>query len=264
MWLVLRTYRKGLTMKTIAFIAQKGGTGKTASTAAIGEGLRRLGKTVLFIDLDPQGNLSTQLEAATDAVTITDVLTGKRKLTAAIQTTAHGDIVAADSFLAGDDIFTGRRPEYRLRDALTPVKGDYDVCLIDCPPSLSMLTISALTAADGAIIPCKADRFSLYALQEIDSTIQAVKGNLNKSLKIYGVLVTMFQSRATIHKIGLEELQEQAASMGISVYAPPIRAAVAVQEAQLGGSVYDTRNNAADDYKAVTLAILKQLEGDKP
>ena len=246
-------------MKTIAIAAQKGGVGKTASAAAIGAGLHRAGQRVLYIDLDPQANLSAQLGVDQSAATVTDVLTGKRKITDAIQDTAQGAIIPADGLLAGKDILTGRGAEYRLRDALEPVKRKHDICLIDCPPSLGLLTIAALTAADGVIIPCKADRFSLDALQEISDTIAAVKERANKRLTVYGVLVTMFMPRSTVQRVMLEELTEQASRAGVTVYEPPIRRAVAVEETQLGGTVYDTRNGAAEDYQQITSTILKQL-----
>jgi chromosome partitioning protein len=245
-------------MITLAFANQKGGVGKTASAAAIGAGLHRAGKRVLYIDLDPQANLSAQLGADNSAATITDVFTGNAKIKNAIQDTTTGALIAADEDLAQKGILTGRGAEYRLKSFLEPVKRNYDVCIIDCPPQLGILTVSALTAADGVIIPCKADRFSLDALRAISETIATIQDNTNADLKVYGVLVTMY-TRTTVNAVMLEELQALADKLGINVYTPQIRRAIAVDETQLGGSVYDTRNNARADYQKIVNTILEQM-----
>lgn len=247
-------------MITLAFANQKGGVGKTASAAAVGTGLHRAGKRVLFVDLDPQANLSAQLGSEDGAATITDVLTGNAKIKSAIQDTATGALIAADGNLAQKGILTGRGAEYRLKGFLEPVKRNYDVCIIDCPPQLGILTVSALTAADGVIIPCKADRFSLDALQAIADTIATIQENTNADLKVYGAIITMYNPRTTVNQVMLEELSEQAELLGISVYTPPIRRAIAIEETQLGGSVFDTKNRAAEDYQKIVNTILKQIE----
>jgi len=246
-------------VKTICVISQKGGTGKTTTTAALGAGLHRAGQRVLCVDFDPQRNLSLML-GATKGPTIYDVLTGKCKTTAAIQTTAQGAIIPSDGRLSEKGMLTGRGAEYRLRDALEPVKKDFDIALIDCPPNLGALTIAALTAADGAIVPCKPDRFSMDALHEIAGTIDVIRDSTNRGLKILGVLITQFDRRTTAHRLMMDELAEQATALGMTVLDPPIRRAIAAEEAQItGGTVYDTRNNAGEDYQKFTDAILKHL-----
>lgn len=248
-------------MKTICIVNQKGGVGKTASTAAIGAGLHRAGQRVLYIDLDPQRNLSLQLGAA-QGVTVYDILTGKGKATTAAQDTAQGAIIPSDGRLSEKGMLTGRGAEYRLKDALEPVKKGFDVCLIDCPPSLGALTVAALTAADGVIIPCKADRFSMDALHEITGTIEVIRDSTNKGLKVYGVLITQYNPRTTVNRLILDEIKEQAEAQGMKVYDPPIRRAIAVEETQItGGTVYDTRNGAAEDYQRITDTLLKQMKG---
>lgn len=249
-------------MKTICIVNQKGGVGKTASAAAIGAGLHRAGQRVLYIDLDPQRNLSLQLGAIQGA-TVYSVLTGKTTATAAIQNTAQGRIIPADRRLSEKGILTGKGAEYRLKDAITPIKNKFDVCLIDCPPSLGALTVAALTAADGVIIPCKADRFSLDALHEISGTLDAIRASSNAALQVYGVLITQYSGRTTAHRLLLEEIQELAAAHNMTVYAPPIRRAIAVEETQItGGTVYDTRNNAAADYQQIVNTLLTQIKKD--
>lgn len=246
-------------MKVIALCAQKGGTGKTSTTAALGAGLHKAGQHVLFVDLDPQANLSAMLGADTTGKTITDVFTGK-KITTAIQTTPHGDIIAADGMLAAKGTLAGSNPEYRLQQALEPVRKKYDVVLVDCAPTLGLLTVAGLTAADGAIIPLKADRFSCDSLAEILDTIQTVKRRTNRRLSVYGVLITMFSKNATVQRVMLEELTEKATAAGITVYSPPIRKGVAVEEMQITGTL--SRSGAADDYRQFTAAVLKQLKGE--
>ena len=247
-------------MIVIAVTAQKGGVGKTATTAAIGAGLHRAGKRVLSIDIDPQANLSAQLGAG-QRVTIYDVLTDRASAESAAQETPQGAIIAADARLAERGILTGRGAEYRLRDALAPLKGKFDFCLIDTPPTLGALTISAMTAADHLLLPAKADRFSVSALQEIADTIQTVRAQTNKRLTVAGVLVTMFARRTTVNRVMLDELREQAEQLGFRVLDPPIRRAVAVEEAQLGGSVFDSRNGAAEDYQQIIDQILQITKG---
>lgn len=248
-------------MITICVACQKGGVGKTATACAVGEAIRRFyGKSVLFVDCDPQGDLSVQLQADTQRGTITDVFRHKRRIEDTIQRTPKGHILPSDGFLAADNLSIGRNGERTLKALLSPVKEKFDFCIIDTPPTLASLTLNALTAADYVLIPTKADRFSVLALREIFGTIQAVQSRLNPGLHVLGVIITMFQGRATICKIGAEEIQEQAAALGVPVIEPPIRAAVAVSEAQLGGSIYDTKNNASDDYRAVTAEIMKILE----
>lgn len=248
-------------MKTICIVNQKGGVGKTASVGALGAGLHRAGQRVLYIDLDPQRNLSLQLNANQGA-TVYDVLTGKVKTAAALQDTAQGAILAADRRLSEKGTLSGKGAEYRLKDAIQPIQRSFDACLIDCPPSLGALTVAALTAADGVIIPCRADRFSLDALHEISGTLDAIRASSNASLKVYGVLITQYNGRTSAHRLLLEEIQELAAAHNMTVYEPPIRRAIAVEEAQItGGTVYDTKNGAAEDYTQVTNTLLKQLKG---
>lgn len=248
-------------MKTICVISQKGGTGKTTTTAALGAGLHRAGLRVLHTDFDPQRNLSLML-GALHGPTIYDVLTGKCKTTAAIQTTAQGAIIPSDGRLSEKGMLTGRGAEYRLRDAMEPIRKDFDAALIDCPPNLGALTIAALTAADGAIVPCKPDRFSMDALHEIAGTIDVIRNSTNRGLKIFGVLITQFDRRTTAHRFMSEEIAEQAAALGMTVLDPPIRRSITLEELQItGGSIYDTRSGASEDYQRIIDTVQRQLKG---
>lgn len=249
-------------MPTIAIASLKGGTGKTATTAALGAGLTRRGYKILLVDLDPQGNLSAQLGAATDdpIPTISELLTRKARTQAAIQSTAQGDIIPSTAFLASKKILTGVGAEYRLKQALEPVKRNYDAILIDCPPNLGLLTYAALTAADYILIPAKADRFSIDSMREIYDTIQEVQNLSNKALQPLGIVITQYNGRATVTKQMRDEMAERAEKIGLTVYDPPIRRCIAVEEAEITGSIYDSKNNAREDYDRLLDQILATID----
>ena len=153
-------------METIAIINQKGGVGKSTTASAIGGGFLREGAKVLFIDLDAQCNLSYLLEADLTQESALDVLQGNASAADAVQHTAQGDIIAASPALAGADIaITATGKEYRLKEALEALAGQYDYCVIDTPPALGVLTINALTACHGCIIPAQADFPSIRTSQ---------------------------------------------------------------------------------------------------
>ena len=248
-------------MITIAVIAQKGGVGKTSTAQAIGVGLSKYNAArVLFIDTDAQGNLSRSMEADYSGTTGGDaleVLTGRATVEESIQHTPHGDIVAATPALSGAD----REPtlskvgrEYRLRKALEAVSGLYDVCIVDTPPALSILTVNALTAADRVIIPAQADDYSLEALERLSETLETVKAYCNPSLQVDGVLLTRFNSRTVLSREIAEMIEQAAERMGTRLYQTRIRECTAVKEAQaLREDIYSysPRSNAARDYKAL-------------
>jgi chromosome partitioning protein len=152
---------------------------------------------VLYIDLDAQGNLTYALGASDTGLTAFDILTRTVEAGAAIQHTNQGDIIPASPALAGTDtVINEGGKEYRLREALAPIKGAYDYIIIDTPPALGILTINALTACTGAIIPAQADDiFSLQGMGQLHSTIQTVKQYCNPSLKVKGILLIRFNSK---------------------------------------------------------------------
>ena len=246
-------------MKTITIIAQKGGVGKTTTAAALGAGLMLYrGARVLFVDLDAQMNLSHTLEADTEggSPSALDVLTGRSSAGDAIQHTPHGDIIAASPDLAGADALralssTGR--EYRLREALKPLSGSYDYCVIDTPPALGILSINALTAANKAIIPTEADKYSWESVLMLQGTLEAVKAYTNRALTVDGVLITKY-SRANVTSYFEERLEEAAEKIGSRLYSVRIRQCVAIKAAQgLEEDIftYAPKSNAAKDYRAL-------------
>lgn len=248
-------------MTTVAVIAQKGGVGKTTTAQAIGAGLARYhAARVLFVDTDAQGNLSRSMEAGNSGTTGADALSlliGRAKAEECIQHTSHGDIIASSPALSGAD----REPalskvgrEYRLKKALEAVSGDYDYCIIDTPPALSIITVNALTAADRAIIPAQADDYSLEALSRLRETIETVQTYCNPSLQVDGILLTRFNGRAVISRDIADMMEAEAEALNTRIYATRIRECTAVKEAQAMREdiySYSPRSNAAKDYRSV-------------
>lgn len=251
-------------MKTIAIINQKGGVGKSTTAHAIGSGLISQGARVLFVDLDPQGNLSYLLEANISGGTtasVFDVLQRKATAAEAIQHTAQGDIIASTPDLASADIaLTVTGKEYRLREALERVTTQYDYCIIDTPPALGVLAINALTACQGCIIPAQADFLSLQGIGQLHGTIDTVKTYCNPGLTVFGIVLTRYSARAIISREVAEMMQETAAALQTQLFHTKIRECIAVKEAQAMRQpifTYAPKSNAAADYKALIAEIQK-------
>ena len=247
-------------MEVIAITQQKGGTGKTTTAAAIGAGLLRQGKRVLFVDLDPQGNLSYILRGDAAVSNSLDILTGKITARKALQALPPGDtgtaaIIPATPFLSGADAtVAGTGREYRLSEALKPINGLFDYCIIDTPPALGILTVNALTAANSAIIPCLADVFSIQATGQIAETIKGIRANCNPGLRIAGILLTRYTGRQNLTRDIAEILETAAANIGTRLFNTRIRESVSIREAQATGQDIFTFNpncNGAADYAAL-------------
>jgi len=250
-------------MEVIALLNQKGGVGKTTTAAALGAGLTRAGYKVLLIDLDAQGNLTSATGASSTGTTALEVLTRKAKAQDAIQDTPQGAIIAAGAGLAAEGILTATGKEYRLREAMEPIKKRYDYILIDCPPSLGILTINALTAATSCIIPAQADIFSLQAVGQFSQTLDAIRQYTNPALSLKGILITRYSGRAVLRREISELLQDAAAQLNTRVFDTRIRECIAIGEAQTVKQdiySYAPRSNAAADYTAFTQEV---IEGSK-
>lgn len=241
-------------MKTIAIISRKGGVGKTSTAHALGAGLMKRGKKVLFIDLDSQANLSYAVGAAHGGANALDLLTGACIALEAIQHTKQGDIIHGCEQLAGADILlTDTGKEYRLKEALTPIKSKYDYAIIDTPAALGTLTVNALTAADVAIIPVQAEVFSLQGMGKVKDTIESVKKYCNKDLDLKGILVTRYKGRTVLSQDMKDNLGEAAKELQTKVFSMPIRECISIAEAQAQQTdifSYAPRSNAAKDYNA--------------
>lgn len=241
-------------MKTIAIINRKGGVGKTATAQAMGAGLIRRGARVLFVDLDSQTNLSYGMNANPSAGDIMEVITGSCAAVDAIQHTPMGDLIAgAESLAAADAAIDGTGKEYRLKEALEGIGGLYDYVIIDTPAALGTLTVNALTAADGVVIPVQADEYSLQGIGQLHKAITAVRKYCNRDLKINGILITRYNARAILSRDMQSNLQDIATTLGTKVYSTPIRECISVKEAQACRQdifSYAPRSNAAKDYTA--------------
>lgn len=254
-------------MQIIAIANQKGGVAKTTTTLAIGAGLARKGYKVLFVDLDAQTNLSYVMEAdATGLTGLTslDVMEGRSSAADAIQHTRHGDIIAASPALAGADAaLTQVGKEYRLKEALEVLSPLYDFILLDTPPALGILTVNALTACNGCIIPAQADIYSLQGISQLYNTLQTVKKYCNPSLNVLGILLTRFNARAIISREAAEMIAQAADQMGSRLYTARIRECTAIKEAQACREdifTYAPHSNAAADYAALIDEILNVEE----
>ena len=192
--------------KIISIINQKGGVGKTTTVINLAAGLSMKGKKILVIDLDPQGNATTGLglsNTASSDLTIYNLLNGNRKISEVIQTTGFENLnlITSNVDLSGIEVETANdsRRAFKLKDELTAILNDsgasYDYILIDCPPSLSLLTIMALVASDELVVPLQTEFFALEGLTQLMKTIERIKSNLNPVLEIRGILLTMYDRR---------------------------------------------------------------------
>lgn len=234
-------------MQTLAITNQKGGVAKTTTAQAIGDYLQRQGASVLYVDLDPQGNLSYSLGASGGAF---EALLDPKKVKNYITRTERGDIIASAEGLAGADAaITSVGKEYRLREALEGL--EYDYCIIDTPPALGILSINALTACQDVVIPVQADIYSLQGLAQISQTLGAVKQYTNSGLSVRGILITRHNGRTIVRRDIADLLERCAADMGTKVFKTKIRECTAVVEAQANQASifeYAPRSNAAKDY----------------
>lgn len=200
--------------RIISIVNQKGGTGKTTTAINLGAALATFGKFVLLIDFDPQGNASSGLGVRLEEGDrgVYDVLAGNKTATAAIAgTTVRGlNLLPSGQDLSGASIelVNVDNREYKLQEALREVRNDYDFILIDCPPSLGLLTINSLVASDDVIIPVQCEYYALEGLSQLLSSIELVKNNLQPDLEILGALLTMYHKRLRLAKDVVEQVRE--------------------------------------------------------
>jgi len=242
--------------ETIAVLSQKGGTGKTTTVRTLTDLYRRVGLSVLAVDLDPQGNLSDYLDVDPDAApTIGDVLSGRAKARAAV----HGGIIPANLNLAEAELALGGKMgrELTLKKALREVSGDYDLVLIDCPPALGLLTVNALVAADHALLSAEAQYFALQGVEQALEVIELARETLNPSLEWLGVLLNIADMRTRHSREAFESLRSH---FGAKLLDTTIRASIAYAEsAERAVSIIDYRPDLGADYLAVADELLRRL-----
>jgi chromosome partitioning protein len=246
--------------ESIAIINQKGGVGKSTTAHALGIGLATKKIRVLFVDLDAQGNLSYTLGLDSNKTTSYEVLTNEVTAAEAIQSGVMWDGLASSSALSGMDMnLTQTGKEYRLKEALEPIKDKYDYIIIDTPPALGILTVNALTACTGIIIPAQADIYSLQGIGQLYNTIDTVRRYCNPSLTIKGVLLTRYNPRSIISRDIAEMTAQTAERLKTQVYKTTIRESVSIKEAQAKQQdiyTYAPKSNPAADYKAFVKEFL--------
>ena len=249
-------------MEIVAIVNRKGGVGKTATAQALGAGLIKKGCSVLYIYLDSQTNLTYGLGADAGGLSSMDVLTGEATAQEAIQHTPQGDVIAGAEALAGADAaIDGTGKEYRLKEAIAPIAGEYDYIIIDTPPALGVLTVNALTACNSAIIPAQAEVHSLQGIGLLYETIRAVQKYTNPALTIKGILITRYNGRAILSRDMKSNLEAIARELGTRVFNTPIRECTAIKEAQAKQTdiySYTPKSNATADYTALLDEILKE------
>ncbi|RNC62849.1 MAG: Sporulation initiation inhibitor protein Soj [Candidatus Dichloromethanomonas elyunquensis] len=242
-----------VSLQTIAIATQKGGTGKTTTAQALGIGLSLKGYQILFIDLDPQGNLSYILGASQQNVTAYEMLTGKiamRKVICKIDKKVS--IIASSPLLSGiDPELKKTDKEFLLKKNLEAIKAEYDYLIIDSPPSLGILTVNALAASNHVIIPAQADIFSLQGIGQLYSTVETVKKYCNPNLAIKGILLTRYNNRSILSRDLTDLIKETAQKLDTFVYQTVIRESITIKEAQASKKdifSYAPRNNVTKDY----------------
>ncbi len=240
--------------KIIAIANQKGGVGKTTTSVNLGAGLAQVGKKVLLVDIDAQGNATTGvgIEKSELDQCIYNVLVEDADVQGVIQKTAteNLDVLPATIQLAGAEIelVPTISREVRLQRALQPVRDEYDYIIIDCPPSLGLLTINALTAADSVIIPVQCEYYALEGLSQLLNTVRLVQKHLNKNLAIQGVLLTMLDARTNL---GIQVIDEVKKYFRDKVYRSIIPRNVRLSEAPSHGKPimqYDAKSRGAEVY----------------
>jgi len=238
--------------EVIAITNQKGGVGKTTTAINLGAALGALERRVLLVDCDPQGNATRGVGLQARPPHLYQVLTGEAPVREAIRPSGFPnlDLLPADRDLVGVEVeFVGAEGWHRrLREALAEVAGDYDVVLLDCPPSLGHLTVNALAAADGVLVPIQCEYFALEGVSELMATIRRVQATLNPGLRIAGILLTMFDERTNLSRDVAAEIRRH---FGGQVFQAVVPRNVRLAEAPSHGLPifeYDIKCRGAEAY----------------
>ena len=249
--------------KIVAVANQKGGVGKTTTAVNLSSCVAALGKKVLIVDLDPQGNTTTGYGISKRSVDIGtyEILIGEADARQAVRKTEfRTDVIGSNTRLAGASLemidLPGR--ESRLRKALAPIQKDYDFIFIDCPPSLDLLTLNGLCACDSILIPVQCEYYALEGVTKLLESMRMVKGRINKELDTYGVLMTMYDSRTSLSNQVVEEVQTYFGDIAFKTCIPR---SVKVSEAPSYGMPvisYAPNNKGARAYMNLAKEVIKR------
>ena len=249
--------------KTIAVVNQKGGVGKTPSTVNLTACLHDLGLKVLLCDFDPQANATSGLGIEKKKIkhSVYDTIINDISAADAVVHTKFGDVLPSSADLAGAgvELITMDQPNYRLKNALETVKDNYDLILIDCPPSLEMLTLNALAAADEILIPVQCEYYALEGLSDLMNTLRMVKKRVNPDLSIFGVILTMFDGRTNFSNQVAQEVRRHFPG---KVFTTVIPRNVRLAEAPSHGipvTAYDKYSRGSQAYKTLAEEIKNKL-----
>ena len=249
--------------KIIAVVNQKGGVGKTTSAVNLTAALRALGLRVLLCDFDPQANATSGLGVDKRKIknSAYDVIINGIPAEQAIVKTEYGDVLPSSADLAGAsvELISSDHRERTLEKALQPIRGNYDVIFIDCPPSLELLTLNALCAADGILIPVQCEYYALEGLSDLMNTLRMVKRKMNPRLEIFGVALTMFDGRTNFSTQVAQEVRKHFPG---KVFNNVVPRNIRLAEAPSHGipvTVYDRSSRGSVAYKAMAEEIKNKL-----
>ena len=248
--------------RILAVVNQKGGVGKTTSAVNLTAALTELGKKVLLCDFDPQANATSGMGINKRKLkhSVYDVLVNEVAPRDAVVATQYGDVLPSTADLAGAavELLTIPDPNLQLRKALQQLQPDYDLILIDCPPSLELLTLNALAAAEGILVPVQCEYYALEGLTDLMATLRMVKKRLNPQLEIFGVALTMFDGRTNFSTQVAQEVRRHFPG---KVYATVIPRNIRLAEAPSHGlpvTSYDRSSRGAQAYRAMAQEIIEK------
>ena len=249
--------------KCIAIANQKGGVGKTTTSVNLSSCLAALGKKVLLIDTDPQGNATSGVGIERESLenSVYDVIINEDNINDVIVKTDYNKlwVVPSSIDLAGAELelVAGENREYRLKTAVQSVKDNYDYIIIDCPPSLGLITLNSFVCADSIIIPIQCEYYALEGLSQLTNTIRLVKGSLNPALELEGVLLTMYDTRTNLSLQVAEEVKKYYTN---KLYKSVIPRNVRLSEAPSYGqpiNIYDSTSKGSESYMSLAREVIK-------